>query len=864
MKSSGSIAGQIQDVERRFGVTLRDFQVSGLEALVAGENLVVSAPTGQGKSILFQGASYLLRDEGCVVVILPLVALLRDQERRAKELEVPHAIVFGEIRDDDRRAQLEAIRNHEADLVLTTIETLDQSEKFKQALRERRVSVLVVDEAHVYEDWAFSFRSVYRRVGYLGRKINAQRYLLCSATMTAETAILAIRAVGQPHWSAIALPAVRPNLQYRMWMSDNPQQELARSIAGHGHPTPGIAFCTTVRGVGIVQRDVIRILGTTYSDPRVLTYHGKGMNTKSKNHNQKAWMAEDRFMIATNAFGLGIDKANVRTIMHLDLPASLTAYAQEAGRGGRDGNPAACLLYAGSNGESARFLAMQSFPPYEVIRGVWEWYKSKDEEWIQNQPKAVAKELRIPVEAVRAALGWLSGVGQIRIKPRSRRYRMLFAEKALEKAAALTNGTRKVKFLEALEPVLQWKSDAFEARREDLDDALSPVYKSWTGQLEMLERAGVLTALVKPTKGGLVSVPGVELNFDPNELTRARTHAHTRSEEMVAFNRLPEAARPAAIERAVGLEVETLRELLVREFGHSRVTNLSGPPVSWRADAQAARSPSPPSWTTADPEIVDPTPLVEVSLDDDDVLDGDLELRRSKDSKAVGPYCVDEYSPAQVLISATPAVSEKPIICTTHTRIWSEEKGSAVCAQSGNAEAYVSDRNASVTKSVDETEDFVNAEVDLFDDLEETAGSRLCLEPGDSGQNSQHETSHNVEQISSISKDLQNIVEAVGAMCETAGRHSPVLSTSGQYLLTDCPACGSRTGLLLSVRNVITDEPLVLADSTGWCSCGLRGDLPHVFDGEWAREFVAVESKKREAIRSNLAFIRPRFPEDPR
>jgi hypothetical protein len=408
--------------------------------------------------------------------------------------------------------------------------------------------------------------------------------LLCSATITAETALRAIETTKRQHWSAMALPATRPNLHYKSIFLPEPEKAVAQAFSGKGDRfcAPGIVFVATVKGVHTLLQRASDLLGWAHGDPRLLRYHGKGMPKGDQRRNQKEWMENSRWIVATNAFGMGIDKANVRNVLHVTLPASLTAYAQEAGRAGRDGLDADCWLNAAEDGHSSEWLTMQNYPSYEVIRAIWEFYRNQPGDWIESQPARVTSEIDVGAAEYQASIGWLQGKKQLLMRARSKDYRVRFAPDASERCGALPNPEKKRALVVGLEAASRWigEEQCFLANREDLDDKLGPVYRSWSSQLDIMHEAGCFSLFTKPSRGGWVKCAFPDFQFDSSELDWARERAKERLEAMRAFSRMPEADRAGAIARAIGLEVDDLTDRIGRLYGaQSSVEQVTVDPI---------------------------------------------------------------------------------------------------------------------------------------------------------------------------------------------------------------------------------------------------------------------------------------------
>ena len=194
---STTLEARILSVESLLGIKLHSYQDQALRAIGQGKNVILHVPTGAGKTVALQGAPYVSPHPGIAVILYPLRALVKDQTRRFKELGLPAATLYGETPTKDRPAIYDRIASGSARFLLTTPESFDMNRKLQEVLTKRGVSVLAVDEAHAYEEWADGFRPVYRRAGQVAAKVGVKQFLLCSATLTAKGYRTASKTIGK-------------------------------------------------------------------------------------------------------------------------------------------------------------------------------------------------------------------------------------------------------------------------------------------------------------------------------------------------------------------------------------------------------------------------------------------------------------------------------------------------------------------------------------------------------------------------------------------------------------------------------------------------------------------------------------------
>ncbi len=337
-----------EELLARFGLArFRPGQREAVAAALTGRDSLVVMPTGGGKSLCYQLPA--LADRGLVVVVSPLIALMSDQQRRLEEAGVRGVMLASGMADGHNERALAEIRAGDAQLVLAAPERF-ASRGFVDALTARPVGLFVVDEAHCVAEWGHDFRPDYLRLhdaiaslAGVGRGRPAVMAATATATPRVAVEIAARLELRDP--VSIRSGFDRPNVAFDV-VSVEGKGALARKraalaeVLGAPDARPAIVYCGTRRDTEELARELAALGMTT------VAYHA-GMSAGARAESQQAFMSgRAEVVVATSAFGMGVDKADVRTVAHWALPTSLEAYYQEAGRGGRDGAPARAVLLA--------------------------------------------------------------------------------------------------------------------------------------------------------------------------------------------------------------------------------------------------------------------------------------------------------------------------------------------------------------------------------------------------------------------------------------------------------------------------------------------------------------------------------------
>jgi ATP-dependent DNA helicase RecQ len=334
--------------------TFRPGQRAAVQSALDGRDSLVVMPTGGGKSLCYQLPA--LAGDDLTVVVSPLIALMRDQCARLTDLGHPAVMLASGGDGESNRAALEAIRDGTANVCFAAPERF-ASGAFRTALRTRALALFVVDEAHCVSEWGHDFRPDYLRLSSVIAELGHPPVMACTATATPKVAEEIAERLGLREPERVRSGFDRPNLSFDVLPFDGEgsvARKRATLVAGVSmeENRPAVVYCGTRKSTEEVA-DLLAGAGL-----RAVAYHA-GMSADVRARRQDAFMRDEAdVVVATNAFGMGVDKSDVRSVWHWALPSSLEAYYQEAGRAGRDGAPARAVLLASRSdlGRLVRFI----------------------------------------------------------------------------------------------------------------------------------------------------------------------------------------------------------------------------------------------------------------------------------------------------------------------------------------------------------------------------------------------------------------------------------------------------------------------------------------------------------------------------
>ncbi len=309
-----------------------------VEHVIAGNNAFVLMPTGGGKSLCYQIPA--IARPGMGLVVSPLLALMADQVAALRQAGVRAAALNSDLPPDDRRALWRDVRHGALDLLYVAPETLLRPDVLER-LAGVELSLIAIDEAHCLSQWGHDFRPSYRQLDMLVRQFPDTPRMALTATADEPTRAEILSHLDIAEADAFVAGFDRPNIRYAIEEKDNPRAQLKHFLKRHEGES-GIVYCLSKRKV---EETATWLRGEGYD---ALAYHA-GMDKAAREANQTRFQhGEAVVMVATIAFGMGIDKPDVRFVAHIDLPGSIEAYYQETGRAGRDGLPAEALMLYGA------------------------------------------------------------------------------------------------------------------------------------------------------------------------------------------------------------------------------------------------------------------------------------------------------------------------------------------------------------------------------------------------------------------------------------------------------------------------------------------------------------------------------------
>ena len=400
----------------RFGLSsFRSGQREVIETVISGRDALCVMPTGGGKSLCYQLPALIL--PGVTLVVSPLIALMKDQEDQLLRLGIRATALHSGIELSEQHARLESIARGEFDLVYVAPERF-RSGRFTSLVKDLHIPLLAVDEAHCISEWGHDFRPDYARLGWFRQQMGMPTTIALTATATDVVRRDIVDQLRLRDASVFVRGFDRPNLSYRVTAASSRTQKAARLERLLREVSGSLIIYAASRK----NCEEVAAFVREQTKRRVVVYHA-GMTAVDRKTAQEAFMCGHvDVVVATNAFGMGIDKPDIRAVIHYNLPGTLEAYYQEAGRAGRDGVPAHCeLLFSMSDRFIQEFFIDSEYPERDLVEQVLRFLRDQQEDPIELTRNEIRELLGVQTSemAIGSCLKLLEGAGVLeRLRPR--------------------------------------------------------------------------------------------------------------------------------------------------------------------------------------------------------------------------------------------------------------------------------------------------------------------------------------------------------------------------------------------------------------------------------------------------------------
>ncbi len=533
------VSVNLEEALQRFGLnSFRPGQMEVISQIIAGHDCLCVMPTGGGKSLCFQIPSVVR--QGLTIVVSPLIALMKDQVDGLQKRGVSATLINSSLSGSEQTQRLQQMAEGKFSLVYVAPERL-RNPRFLDAIRATPIQLLAIDEAHCISEWGHDFRPDYARIGQFREWLGGVQTVALTATATPRVRqdILQILQLKSPKQFIAGF--ARNNLHFGVipCHSDrDKEEEIVRFLKTK--PGYGIIYAATRKKC----EDLVEKLGQELKIS-LGAYHA-GLTIEQRKYIQEKFMKGDlQAIVATNAFGMGIDKADLRYVIHYNMPGSLEAYYQEAGRAGRDGKASQCvLLFSYQDRYIQEFFIDNGYPPASMVQSIYEYLLQIPEDPIEMTQQEIRENLDLSLssEAVGTALQWISRTGVLERLEAGAGLAMVRISSNLPTLVDLLPKTseRRRKVLRVLERAVgdrryetvyvhpRWLMDQTKMDRSDLNEVLRELCK-----LDAVE-------YVPPFRGRAVhfrrrDVRFEDLRIDFEAFERMKEAEYEKLEQVIAF-----------------------------------------------------------------------------------------------------------------------------------------------------------------------------------------------------------------------------------------------------------------------------------------------------------------------------------------
>ena len=538
-----TLPSSFESALQQFGLqSFRPGQREVIESIVSGNDCMCVMPTGGGKSLCYQLPSVIR--PGLTIVVSPLIALMKDQVDSLGKRGIPAALINSTLSQSEQQQRLQDVAAGKYQLVYVAPERL-RNNRFLEAIRATPIQLLAIDEAHCISQWGHDFRPDYARIGRFREWLGGVQTVALTATATPRVREDIVQVLGLQRPKQFMSGFARPNLHFGVVTRSTDRdkdEELEGFLKGmHGS---GIIYAATRKRCDALVEWISKKIKVP-----VGAYHA-GLQPDQRRVIQDRFMKNDlRIIVATNAFGMGIDKPDLRFVIHYNMPGSLEAYYQEAGRAGRDGEQSVCvMLYSFQDRHIQEFFIDNNYPSKELITKVYDFLAAREEDPIELTQEEIRDALgeNVSPEAIGSSLQVLGRTGVLERLEMGGGLAMVRIESNLPTLVELLPREAKVqrKLLRVIERAVgdrrgeqvfvhpRWLLQASELERDQLNRAMR----------ELCRLEGV--DYVPPFRGRAVhflrrGVPFAELGIDFEALDKLKKAEYDRLNQVINYAQSP-------------------------------------------------------------------------------------------------------------------------------------------------------------------------------------------------------------------------------------------------------------------------------------------------------------------------------------